>query len=94
MTYSGFQVQDPNISKASKRLTTILFTDIVNSTQKMLAIGDREWALKIQNHDKIVLDIVSNYNGEVLKNTGDGCLCVCLTVLFVRPNVQLVCAKL
>jgi len=54
MTYSGFQVQDPNISKASKRLTTILFTDIVNSTQKMLAIGDREWALKIQNHDKIV----------------------------------------
>ena len=60
----------------NKSLTTVLFTDIVNSTEKMLAMGDREWAGKIIEHDQIVSTLVARYNGTLIKNTGDGCLCV------------------
>lgn len=60
----------------SKSLTTVLFTDIVNSTEKMLAMGDKEWAGKIIEHDQIVSSLVSEFNGTLIKNTGDGCLCV------------------
>ena len=66
------QTADP----LNKSLTTVLFTDIVNSTEKMLAMGDREWAGKIIEHDQIVSTLVGRYNGTLIKNTGDGCLCV------------------
>ena len=66
------QTADP----LNKSLTTVLFTDIVNSTEKMLAMGDREWAGKIIEHDQIVSTLVARYNGTLIKNTGDGCLCV------------------
>ena len=66
------QATDP----LSKSLTTVLFTDIVSSTEKMLAMGDREWARKIIEHDQIVSTLVARFNGTLIKNTGDGSLCV------------------
>lgn len=60
----------------SKCLTTVLFTDIVGSTSKMLELGDKKWATKIKSHDEAVNVTVGKFNGKVIKSTGDGSLCV------------------
>ena len=42
----------------------------------MLELGDQKWATKIKSHDDIVSVTVTEFNGKVIKNTGDGSLCV------------------
>lgn len=55
-------------------LSTVLFTDIVGSTECAEALGDKAWAAALAAHNEIVNRHVASARGEVVKFTGDGAL--------------------
>jgi class 3 adenylate cyclase len=55
-------------------LTTVLFTDIVDSTRLAAALGDREWHLLLERHDAIIRRELNRHAGREVKTTGDGFL--------------------
>lgn len=55
-------------------LSTVMFTDIVGSTERALALGDDAWTVALDAHNEIVRKHVSSARGEVVKFTGDGAL--------------------
>lgn len=57
-------------------LASMLFTDIVSSTEKAAQLGDREWTSLLKTHDGIVAAEVSRHGGREVKHTGDGALSV------------------
>jgi len=59
-----------------RRFATVLFTDIVDSTKRSGAAGDRAWAELIDEHDAIVHRAVDGGGGRVVKSTGDGVLAI------------------
>lgn len=55
-------------------LATVLFTDIVASTEQLAARGDAAWRRALDDHDQTMDRIVGEYRGRVVKSTGDGIL--------------------
>jgi class 3 adenylate cyclase len=55
-------------------LTTVLFTDIVDSTARAVAMGDRSWRALLEQHDTYAARAVEQHRGVVVKRTGDGLL--------------------
>ncbi len=56
------------------RLATVLFTDVVGSTDKACALGDAAWTELLEQHDAVVRALVHRYRGSEVKHTGDGVL--------------------
>jgi class 3 adenylate cyclase len=62
-------------AKPSNRvLSTVLFTDIVGSTQRAAQAGDAAWTITLASHNSIVEQHVASARGNVVKFTGDGAL--------------------
>ena len=59
-----------------RRLGTVLFTDIVGSTQRSAELGDHRWRSLLEAHDAVLGVQVERHRGRVVKMTGDGCLAV------------------
>jgi class 3 adenylate cyclase len=57
-----------------RMLATILFTDIVGSTERAASSGDREWRRLLERHDELVRRELGRYRGREVKQTGDGFL--------------------
>jgi class 3 adenylate cyclase len=55
-------------------LTTVLFTDIVGSTEQAVRFGDRAWHDILDRHDTMVRGELRRYRGREVKTTGDGIL--------------------
>jgi len=55
-------------------LATILFTDIVSSTERAATAGDRDWRLLLDRHDAMVRRQILRFGGREVKATGDGFL--------------------
>lgn len=53
-------------------LATVLFTDIVGSTERAAALGDRRWRHLLDEHDTLVHRQIESFRGRALKSTGDG----------------------
>jgi class 3 adenylate cyclase len=53
-------------------LATVLFTDIVESTQAAAKVGDREWHNLLDTHDEIVRRELDRFQGHRVRMTGDG----------------------
>jgi class 3 adenylate cyclase len=51
-----------------------LFTDIVGSTERAAALGDRRWKELLGVHDAIARNIIGQHRGRLVKTTGDGSL--------------------
>jgi class 3 adenylate cyclase len=61
--------------EASTRvLATVLFTDIVGSTERAAELGDRRWRELLQVHDDLAGRLVDRWGGRLVKTTGDGVL--------------------
>ncbi|HEX6228793.1 MAG TPA: adenylate/guanylate cyclase domain-containing protein [Solirubrobacterales bacterium] len=62
-------------SRESDRvLASVLFTDIVGSTQRASQLGDRRWRERLESHDQGVRRQVEMHGGRVVKSLGDGYL--------------------
>jgi class 3 adenylate cyclase len=55
-------------------LTTLLFTDVVGSTNMAATIGDRAWRAVLDRHDDAVRHQLVRFSGHQQKFTGDGIL--------------------
>ena len=55
-------------------LTTLLFTDIVASTEQAAAMGDQAWRSLLDAHDRTVRDHLRRFRGKEINTTGDGFL--------------------
>jgi class 3 adenylate cyclase len=55
-------------------LATVLFTDVVGSTDRAAAVGDQAWRELLGRHDAIVRGLLARYRGSEVKTTGDGFL--------------------
>jgi pimeloyl-ACP methyl ester carboxylesterase len=55
-------------------LATVLFTDVVHSTDRAVEVGDRAWRELLSRHDALVTDVVGRYGGTVVDTAGDGVL--------------------
>jgi class 3 adenylate cyclase len=55
-------------------LATVLFTDIVASTERLAAGGDDAWRRTMDDHDRTMERLVAAYGGRIVKPTGDGIL--------------------
>jgi class 3 adenylate cyclase len=53
---------------------TVLFTDIVSSTEHQARVGPREWSRLTDHHDAMVRAALSRHRGREVKTTGDGFL--------------------
>lgn len=59
---------------SNRVLATVLFTDIVGSTERAAQLGDHAWTAALAAHDRIVERCVASWRGAVVKSTGDGAL--------------------
>ena len=55
-----------------RTVATILFSDIVNSTRRAEALGDRKWRGLLDAHDKMVRKQLARFKGREIKSLGDG----------------------
>jgi class 3 adenylate cyclase len=55
-------------------LATVLFTDIVGSTEKAAALGDHRWRDLLGHHHATIRRSLSRFRGREIKTTGDGVL--------------------
>jgi class 3 adenylate cyclase len=53
---------------------TVVFTDIVGSTEQQARVGPREWSRLADHHDAMVRAALARYRGQEVKTTGDGFL--------------------
>jgi class 3 adenylate cyclase/dihydrofolate reductase len=72
---------------ADRVLASILFTDIVDSTGRAAALGDRRWRQLLDRHDRVARAAVERFRGHFVKTTGDGILAT-----FDAPTRALRCA--
>jgi class 3 adenylate cyclase len=61
-------------ARLDRVLSTVVFTDIVGSTEVAARVGDREWRALLDRHDAAARKIAGQYSGRVVKSTGDGVL--------------------
>lgn len=69
-------------------LATVLFTDIVGSTEHASAMGDRKWMELLAAHNELAKREVDRFRGRAVKSTGDG-----LLVTFDGPGRAIRCAQ-
>jgi len=53
-------------------LATVLFTDIVGSTEQAAALGDREWKRLVEEHHSKVRALLARFRGNEVDTAGDG----------------------
>lgn len=73
--------------RSHRVLGTILFTDIVASTDRLRELGDPVWAALLERHNEAVRRELAVYSGEEIGTTGDGFL-----ALFDGPGRAIRCA--
>jgi class 3 adenylate cyclase/pimeloyl-ACP methyl ester carboxylesterase len=59
-------------TRPERVLTTVLFTDIVDSTSRAAEIGDTQWAALLAAHHAAVRAQLARYGGREVRSTGDG----------------------
>jgi class 3 adenylate cyclase len=69
-------------------LATVLFTDIVGSTDQAVRLGDRRWSELLATHDTLVRAEVERFRGRLVKSTGDG-----IMATFDGPGRAIRCAS-
>jgi class 3 adenylate cyclase len=73
---------------AERLLTTVLFTDIVGSTDRAAMIGDDRWHNLLDNHDGVVRHELGRFGGHEVNTAGDG-----FVATFTSPSMAIDCAE-
>jgi class 3 adenylate cyclase len=75
-------------AEGERVLTTIVFTDIVGSTQRAAALGDHRWHDLLDKHDSVVRHELERFRGREVNTAGDG-----FVATFTSPSVAIDCAE-
>jgi class 3 adenylate cyclase len=71
-----------------RQFAAVLFTDIVGSTQRATAVGDRAWRSLLDDYEECARRVIGARGGEVVKSTGDGTLAT-----FTDPQAAVLTAR-
>ena len=71
-----------------RALATIMFTDIVSSTERTAEAGDERWRVLLEHHDEVLRHEIARWSGRPVKTLGDGFLAV-----FEGPAKAVRCAR-
>nr|VTO97946.1 Sigma factor SigB regulation protein RsbQ [Mycobacterium riyadhense] len=74
-------------AQSHRALRTVLFTDIVASTERAAATGDERWRAVLQRLGEMTTELAERSGGTVVKSTGDGHL-----MTFDGPTQAIRCA--
>ncbi len=74
--------------ETARVLTTIVFTDIVGSTERAAVLGDDRWRDLLDKHDQIVRRELARFGGREVNTAGDG-----FVVTFASPSIAIECAE-
>ena len=77
-----------DVPEPERRLATVLFTDIVDSTRMASELGDARWRAVLERHQAAVRAALPRFGGREIKSTGDGFLAV-----FDGPARAIRCAE-
>jgi DNA-binding NarL/FixJ family response regulator len=77
----------PEGSDTGRVLATVMFSDIVSSTERAVEIGDRRWRDLLDRHDAVIRRVLAQHGGREVKTTGDGFL-----AMFDGPARAIRCA--
>jgi class 3 adenylate cyclase len=69
-----FLTGDRRGGEVSRRLLTVMFTDIVDATARAGKLGDRRWRDLLAQHDASVRAELARFGGREVKTVGDGFL--------------------
>ncbi len=75
-------------AQSHRALRTVLFTDIVASTQRAAATGDERWRAVLHRFGELTAELTDRFGGTVVKSTGDGYLAT-----FDGPTQAIRCAE-
>ncbi|HEV8712384.1 MAG TPA: adenylate/guanylate cyclase domain-containing protein [Candidatus Binatia bacterium] len=62
------------VPESDRVLATVLFTDIVGSTERAAALGDTRWRELLEAHHELVRKELARYRGQEVDTAGDGFL--------------------
>lgn len=65
---------DVSPSRTDRLITTVVFTDIVDSTRRAEELGDRRWRALLEVHESRAARAIGTHGGQLVKSTGDGFL--------------------
>ena len=82
----NFLTGSRRVLSQSQSVNTVLFTDIVQSTEMAARLGDSRWRDLLEDHDRTLQREVDRFGGRVVKTTGDGVL-----ALFDDPAAAVRC---
>jgi class 3 adenylate cyclase len=68
---TGRRTSRPPIDRV---LATVMFTDIVDSTERLSEVGDARWRQKLDDHDRLIRGCLTRWRGNEIKTNGDGFL--------------------
>lgn len=74
--------------RSERVLATVLFTDIVGSSEHLARLGDKKWRDLLIEHDEVAETEVQRHRGQKIKSTGDG-----LLATFDGPGRAVSCAR-
>jgi len=83
-----FLTGERGAASADRVLATVLFTDIVKSTEQLAAKGDREWRMLLDRHDALVRAQLARFRGREVSTAGDSFFAV-----FDGPARAIRCAQ-
>jgi class 3 adenylate cyclase len=70
----SFLTGERGATPSNRVLSTVLFTDIVGSTERAASLGDEAWTTALAAHNRVVARHVAGSRGALVKFTGDGAL--------------------
>ena len=69
-----FITGEQHLDPSDRPVLSLLFTDLVDSTSRVSALGDAGWARLLDHHDLVVRRALGRHGGTLVKTTGDGAL--------------------
>ncbi|HXV02292.1 MAG TPA: adenylate/guanylate cyclase domain-containing protein [Gaiellaceae bacterium] len=79
---------EPSVASGDRVLATVLFTDIVGSTERASQLGDRAWRHLLDSHHAVVRRRLAQFRGEEIDTVGDG-----FFASFDGPGRAIECAR-
>jgi pimeloyl-ACP methyl ester carboxylesterase len=63
-----------SVAEPDRVLATVMFTDIVGSTERAAELGDARWRELLERHQEAIRRELTRFRGREVKTLGDGCL--------------------